>query len=330
MSTAEDTNKKENNDVNMKDKTDDKKDVKKDVKKADDKSDDKTDNKKVDDKTNDKTDDKTNDKGGDDKDTDIKMNDDDNDAKVDDIDDEKDDKKDDKKEEEIVKYELICDNIILDQKIVSSKDIKSNNVSTSYTTKELNTPGSLKAKEFKYNDDKELVSIVFDIITPAKNTDDKSKIDENSVYTIKVKKERELTEGNWLPLESNPDALTKFCRRMGLPSKYSFTDFIPDFMAMYNDVCAGVLLFPSGEKAIKDFKKEQNEKLTKNKQKLSKNLFYLYQHDKYVVINKYLTIYGILCIWICVFNIQVQHMLITECISTVKNYISRVYIGTIV
>ena len=223
---------------------------------------------------------------------------DDSDVKMSDNNENKDDSKDNESKSDTVTYTLSSDEIILDQTSITDKDIKSKNISTSYTTTDYDGPGSLTFKEFIFDGNKKIISIVFDVITPAKSVADKTKIDNKNTYTVTVTKERELSEGNWLPLESNPDALTKFCRRMGLPSKYSFTDFIPDFMAMYNDVRAAVLLFPSGHKNIVAFKKEQMQELTKKKQKLSKNIFYLYQHDKlqYIIIQTILYIHNILSI----------------------------------
>jgi len=90
-------------------------------------------------------------------------------------------------------------------------------------------------------------------------------------------------EARWLALESNPGSLNKFAERMGLDlKKYSFTDvwgldkellgFLPQ------PVKSIVLLFPS-TKEISTYKAKQAEEIKKKGQKLSKDLFYITQHD---------------------------------------------------
>ena len=97
------------------------------------------------------------------------------------------------------------------------------------------------------------------------------------------KDKKDIEEGNWLALESNPGPLNKFAARMGLPSDFAFCDIYgldPELLQFVpQPVLAVVLLFPSS-KGIKEYKMKQQEELTKNPQKLNKDLFYLYQHDK--------------------------------------------------
>merc|ERR1719245_1676245 len=97
------------------------------------------------------------------------------------------------------------------------------------------------------------------------------------------KADKEPQEGNWLALESNPDVLNKFAARMGMLKGHNFTDiwgFDDDMLAFVpKPVVACVFLFPSC-KEIADYKKKQKEELEKKPQKVSKNLFYVRQHDK--------------------------------------------------
>merc|ERR1711879_855164 len=94
--------------------------------------------------------------------------------------------------------------------------------------------------------------------------------------------EKPKKRGNWLALESNPGPLNKFATRMGLPGDYAFCDIYgldPELLNFVpQPVLAVMLLFPSSEK-IKEFKTKQMEELTKNPQKINKDLFYLHQHD---------------------------------------------------
>ncbi|ETO31397.1 hypothetical protein RFI_05723 [Reticulomyxa filosa] len=92
----------------------------------------------------------------------------------------------------------------------------------------------------------------------------------------------EVEEGNWLPLESNPEVLNDFARRMGLPEDYAFHEvfgFDEETLAFTpQPVLAAVLLFPSS-KNIKAFKAKQRVDIEANGQVLDNSLFYLYQHD---------------------------------------------------
>ena len=74
----------------------------------------------------------------------------------------------------------------LDVNTFKIKDVNSKNIATSYFTPEFSVPGSLKGSEFIKDNNGVLISIKFDVITPAKNSDDKSKIDGNSIYIANV------------------------------------------------------------------------------------------------------------------------------------------------
>ncbi|GAB5366547.1 hypothetical protein AAMO2058_001152800 [Amorphochlora amoebiformis] len=82
------------------------------------------------------------------------------------------------------------------------------------------------------------------------------------------KEEKKLSQGNWLPLESNPEVLTQFASRVGLPKDFEFVDMygVDETSASWvpQPAAAVVLLFSTIESQGQD---------------LSKNLFYITQHD---------------------------------------------------
>eukprot|EP00465_Bigelowiella_longifila_P003079 CAMPEP_0185263844 /NCGR_PEP_ID=MMETSP1359-20130426/16908_1 /TAXON_ID=552665 /ORGANISM="Bigelowiella longifila, Strain CCMP242" /LENGTH=246 /DNA_ID=CAMNT_0027851695 /DNA_START=36 /DNA_END=776 /DNA_ORIENTATION=- len=98
----------------------------------------------------------------------------------------------------------------------------------------------------------------------------------------KKEEKRELTEGNWLPLESNPIVLTKFAKRVGLPKGWEFCDIYgtdKELLGMVPQPCAAVVLLFTSSKELKTFKAEQRKEIEEKGQDLSKKLFYITQHD---------------------------------------------------
>ena len=111
---------------------------------------------------------------------------------------------------ELISYKLNpSKDIVLDQIIFTSKDIKNKNINTSYTTNEYDIPGSLTLKKINNNDNNKIASITFDIITPAKMSKDKSKIDPCNNYTIKIN----IKKDDKKPIENetkNDDNITNY------------------------------------------------------------------------------------------------------------------------
>eukprot|EP00808_Paulinella_micropora_P011117 g75620.t1 len=96
------------------------------------------------------------------------------------------------------------------------------------------------------------------------------------------KKKDELGQGNWLPLESNPGVLSAFAHRTGLPKGWDFFDIYgldEDLLGMVPQPCAAVVLLFTSSKELSQHKKKQREEIKAKKQTVSKNLFYITQHD---------------------------------------------------
>lgn len=83
--------------------------------------------------------------------------------------------------------------------------------------------------------------------------------------------------GAWVPLESNPEVMTKFLHQLGVENKWSFVDVFsldPEFLAILpKSVIALILLYPISEKS-ESFKKEVDQKDTGGKQS---NVYHLEQ-----------------------------------------------------
>ena len=86
---------------------------------------------------------------------------------------------------------------------------------------------------------------------------------------------------SWLPLESNPDVLNPFIRRLGVPSDWEFTDVFgldEELLAMIPQPCAALcLLFPSEN--ISEAHREAMRAKRPTEEPADTPVFFLQQHD---------------------------------------------------
>jgi len=86
---------------------------------------------------------------------------------------------------------------------------------------------------------------------------------------------------HWVPLESNPEMLTNFARKVGLPGNAEFVDVYgtdPELLGMVEGQCLAVTLLFGCTEAVSRAKKEQKDAIEKNGQKLHPDLKYLKQY----------------------------------------------------
>mmetsp|Transcript_20121 Transcript_20121/g.44382 ORF Transcript_20121/g.44382 Transcript_20121/m.44382 type:complete len:238 (+) Transcript_20121:35-748(+) len=86
---------------------------------------------------------------------------------------------------------------------------------------------------------------------------------------------------HWVPLESNPDMLNDFARKVGLPSDFEFVDVFstdPELLIMVPPERLAVTLLYQCSSNIRKFKEEQQKRIEAEGQKLSSELVYLKQY----------------------------------------------------
>mmetsp|Transcript_23826 Transcript_23826/g.38239 ORF Transcript_23826/g.38239 Transcript_23826/m.38239 type:complete len:96 (+) Transcript_23826:55-342(+) len=84
-------------------------------------------------------------------------------------------------------FTIECTDVDLDQKVITSDDIKKLQFSTSYTKGTLQKPGSLLAANFVFdkNDKSKLLSFTLQVVQPAKDND--GAIDPQNEYAATIK-----------------------------------------------------------------------------------------------------------------------------------------------
>ncbi len=92
---------------------------------------------------------------------------------------------------------------------------------------------------------------------------------------------------SWLPLESNPEVLNPFVRRMGLPEDWGFADVFgldEELLMMVPQPCVALcLLYPStkiSRPRREDLRKKKNEQEAAGAPSLPEGLFFVQQHDE--------------------------------------------------
>lgn len=87
--------------------------------------------------------------------------------------------------------------------------------------------------------------------------------------------------GNWLPLESNPEVLNPFVRRLGLPEGWEFFDVFgldPDLLMMIPQPCAALCLLYPSDKISKVHRAELQARMS-SQPPPPPGLFFVQQHD---------------------------------------------------
>jgi len=104
-------------------------------------------------------------------------------------------------------------------------------------------------------------------------------MDEQNMNDLDVTEKMRLA--HWVPLESNPEMLTSFARKVGLPSNAGFVDVYgtdPELLGMVEGHCLAVTLLFGSSEAASQAKKEQKEAIEKDGQTLHPELKYLKQY----------------------------------------------------
>uniref|UniRef100_A0A6M2CZP5 Ubiquitin carboxyl-terminal hydrolase n=2 Tax=Rhipicephalus microplus TaxID=6941 RepID=A0A6M2CZP5_RHIMP len=87
----------------------------------------------------------------------------------------------------------------------------------------------------------------------------------------------------WVPLESNPEVITKFAHKLGLPADWSFVDVLgldDDFLAMVPQPVAALLfLFPITDKYT-NFVEQKSQQIARVGQVVSDKVYFMKQTIK--------------------------------------------------
>eukprot|EP00418_Pyrodinium_bahamense_P067178 CAMPEP_0179076436 /NCGR_PEP_ID=MMETSP0796-20121207/34100_1 /TAXON_ID=73915 /ORGANISM="Pyrodinium bahamense, Strain pbaha01" /LENGTH=242 /DNA_ID=CAMNT_0020773689 /DNA_START=82 /DNA_END=810 /DNA_ORIENTATION=+ len=86
---------------------------------------------------------------------------------------------------------------------------------------------------------------------------------------------------HWVPLESNPEMLTVFARKVGLQEPWGFTDVFgvdPELLGMVPQPCVAVTLLFKSTENIRKYKEEQRAAISESGQNVSPKVRYLKQY----------------------------------------------------
>lgn len=93
--------------------------------------------------------------------------------------------------------------------------------------------------------------------------------------------EAKMEQVDWVPLESNPDVLTEFARKVGLPEDWGFCDVFgtdPELLCMVPQPCKALTFLYGCTEALYDSRRAAEAKVEADGQKLSDGLVYLKQY----------------------------------------------------
>lgn len=93
--------------------------------------------------------------------------------------------------------------------------------------------------------------------------------------------EQKMRSVHWVPLESNPEMLTQFSRKVGLPEPWEFVDIFgvdDELLAMVPPGSVAVTLLFQCSENLRKFQEAQRDAILTSGQVLSSDIFYLKQY----------------------------------------------------